>query len=593
MVNFPNAPPPASFYAVALLLSALTYYIGMVLLTIPVLGRGGKNWRKRARAMVIDSGYTLIAFLLFATPGFVLNVISAFGFPAGPNGQPLDGFYTGYLEPWLGICGGNIATPINPVCGPYVPGLMQNIIQGLVSILITVMLLYLTVVAVAVTWGILSALGVFEPLNIIQGLLGAVGSFITGAAGLYVTYQVLGYMPVITLAPAALFLTVGVYYLAEFVRAYWSTLMAWGAVIYILPLRFGRKAGAALIAISLVLYVALPAMPLFVGMLSNTGSAQQALVLMQQNTPDVQRYLAAYEQPDLYFALSSRGPQSVDYYALHIQDTSGLSWTIWSDKSGSGSWPLPTGSYTVTGVEYLGILAGFQVDQPSFSVEQAATNFQAPSKTASIQGLLDIYQFNLTKIQLTGSPAYPAPFTATFFLQMQNWRGAVVKGVNQFGLGSDSVNSTVCAPEGASSNNVMHGEIFLPSNPALIITNSEVNITLGGASVQLYPTGTQSRLGIGSVYAWDAPLTGCLPLGVTALSSAWPQGFNYARQNVDPTGYTPPQLNTSQQTALVSSLDDLTYYFAANIILPAVYVMVILTGLSIGLAKLIMGRQFG
>lgn len=539
--------------------------------------------------MVIDSGYTLIVFLLFVTPGFMLNVISAFGFSAGT----LNGLYDSYLFPWLGVCGGNIATPVNPVCGtPYVPGLMQNIIGGLVSILITVMLLYLSVVAVAVTWGLLSALGVFEPLNIVQGILGAIGSFITGIAGLYVTYQILGYMPVITLAPAALFLTVGTYYLAEFVRAYWSTLMAWGAVIYILPLRLGRKAGAALIATSLVLYVALPAMPLFVGMLSNPGAGQQALILMQQNTPDVQNLLAAYRPSDLYFALSSRGPLPTDYYALHVQDSSGLSWTMWSDKSGYGDYPLPTGSYTVTGIEFLGILVGFQVDQSGLRVEQATTNLQTPSTTASVRGLLDIYQFNLTKIQLIGSPGHPAPFTATFFFQMHNWQGAVVKGIDQYGSGSDSVNSTVCPPEGARSDNMMHGEIFVPSYSSLFATtNSQITVSLGGDQVQLYRTGTESRLGIGAVYAWDAPLTGCLPLEVKVLSIAWPLGFDYPRQNVDPTGYTPPQLTGTQQAALVSSLDSLTYYFAANIILPAVYIMVILTGLSVGLAKLIMGRQ--
>ncbi len=559
-------------------------------LTIPIPGRSGKSWRKRARALIIDSGYTLLVFLLFVTPGFALNVISAFGFPGGD----LAGLYNQVLFPWLGICGGNIATPINPVCGtPYVPGLLQNIIGGLVSILITVMLLYLTTVAVAITWGLLSALGMLEPLGIVQGLIGAIGSFITGIAGLVVTYQILGYMPVITLAPAALFVTVGTYYLAEFVKLNWSTLMAWGAVIYILPFKLGRKAGAALIATSLVLYVALPAMPLFVGMLSNTGSAQQAIILMQQNSPDVQSgLLSAYRPSDLYFALSSRGLLPTDYYALHVEDTSGRSWTIWSDKSGYGDYPLPTGSYTVTGIEFLGVLVGFQADQPNFNVEQAATNLQAPSETAMVRGLLDIYQFNLTKVQLIGS-GHTAPFSATFFLQMRSWRGAVVKGVDQYGAGSDSVNSTVCAPEGASSDNVMHGEIFVPSFTNLLgITSSQVAVSLGGDQMQLYSTGTQSRLGLGAVYAFDAPLAGCLPLDIKAQSIGWPLGFDYQRQNVDPTGYQPPQVSSSQQSGLISSLDALTYYFAANIILPSVYVTVILTGLSIGLARLIMRKQF-
>jgi hypothetical protein len=210
-----------------------------------------------------------------------------------------------------------------------------------------------------------------------------------------------------------------------------------------------------------------------------------------------------------------------------------------------------------------------------------------------VRGLLDIYQFNLTRVQLTGSPAHPAPFSATFFLQMRSWRGAVVRGVDQYGSGSDSVNSTVCPPENATPDNMMHGEIFVPAYTNFFgTTSSQVAVSLGGDQMQLYPTGTQSRLGLGAVYAWDAPLTGCLPLEIKAQNIAWPSGFDYQRQNVDPTGYTPPQLTGSQQAGLVSSLDDLTYYFAANIILPAVYIMVILTGLSIGLARLIMGRQF-
>jgi hypothetical protein len=123
-------------------------------------------------------------------------------------------------------------------------------------------------------------------------------------------------------------------------------LVSMGAIIYGLPARFGRQAGAALIAMGLVFYVGLPFMPYYVGIFSIPECPRSAEIaaLVNKFSDKIQDFNKKYgELGTVRWKVSPMGGPH-DRYCIRMQDNI----VMWTDENGDGEYPLPIGEYTYT-----------------------------------------------------------------------------------------------------------------------------------------------------------------------------------------------------------------------------------------------------
>jgi hypothetical protein len=551
-------------------LAAVYYYLGVILYALP----SGRRMRRMGKQMMYDSSSSLWVLMLFSSPAFALNLISFLGFGS------TSGAYDQILFPWLGVCHGHIATPQHPCGSAFQTGLLQSQISGVITISLLIVALYAVQVAVAIVFGVVAA--AFEVTNtgIVGWLIGAVGSFLGGVTGVLTTYAILGFVPVLTLAPAAMFLTVGIYYLAEFVRQYWTVTMSVGAWLYVLPFKVGRKYGAALVALSLVLYVGLPLMPGFVGFMGSPGNAQQALDVLQSSNGNLLQAAGELKPSDAFFSVGSLGPVPTDYFAMHVTGVSGVgagkTWTIWTDKHGFADYPLPSGTYQVTDVSYLFVPVTFE-KPPVFAVATAnEMGLDIPVDMAQVHVAVGAYMWNFSKAEFTPS-AGTLTFNMPYFLDAGSVSGALMANFTQ--VSQTMINATVCPTTGSDEFSFA---MFIPSS-------NQVDVTVNGEAASFREVSANQLGGLTQV---TAPVYGCSVLVIQAGKVVpWAPWASYVRQNIDALGYAPPQLTADQQTSLTASLDFTEYYFVIDVLLPTVYLFVVLGGTATGLARLLARRQ--
>jgi hypothetical protein len=204
--------------------------------------------------------------------------------------------------------------------------------------------------------------------------------------------------PTLQLLNAASIVTTCLFFLGEFMRCAWLSLVAFGAFIYGLPGRIGRPLGAALIATMLVFFVGLPFMPAFVGTSSQPGLLQLPDIQRSENMTefylkDSARLLLAagqanakyesYSHSNVLFQVGQGylpdgtvlpGGYSSNYL---IQLTNGsLVWKLWTDVNGTRVYRLPAGNYQVSSITFIGQSLPFQGGE-SFRVEDT-TNTPVP-----------------------------------------------------------------------------------------------------------------------------------------------------------------------------------------------------------------------
>jgi len=584
---------PAYVFTIVLLVTGINYAMGLFFRWFwPT-----KKMQKAARGIMLDSLQAVWVFTILSTPVAILRLISFLGF------GDMDVAYTSFFQ-WLGISGGSLT--LNP-------SLMTTIFSTIESLVFLIIAMFAFQTALTITFGIMSAI-FGEGAGIIASLLGGVGVFLVGLLGIAFTYWILGLAPILVLTPMVLLVLIGAYYLAEFVSKYWAVVMAFGALFYTLPLGFGRKWGATLMATALVLFIGLPLMPVFVNTLGNPTNAMQAAERSQQWNPDVQTYLKQIKPADAFFSVSTLGPLYSDYFRLQVKQVYGQHlnavWTIWTDQNGWASYPLPTGEYVIDNAYYLEIPVEFTVSANTciqtsivnnncFSVKEgtAQTGYMnLPEQQANVYVQLQIYAFTLqtVKIDVT-NPQANLIQTAPFFFDTLRTTGGYVS-VPPHTTALNTMNITVCPT--ADTTNIM---LYIPNPgwlPESIGQGTYAHATLEQEPVTLEKTnvcGTLPGAGYGSGCEFkitqEKKMSRCKVLSITATQIA---GFsNYPRNNADPTGYNPPPMTQEQQMALVWNLDTLLYFFASCLFIPLIYLTVILPAVAVGIARMILIRWGG
>jgi hypothetical protein len=229
--------------------------------------------------------------------------------------------------------------------------------------------------------------------------------------------------PTLQLLNAASIVTTCLFFLGEFMRCAWLSLVAFGAFIYGLPGRIGRPLGAALIATMLVFFVGLPFMPAFVGTSSQPGLLQLPDIQRSENMTefylkDSARLLLAagqanskyesYSHSNVLFQVGQgflpdgtalSGGYSSNYL---IQLTNGsLVWKLWTDVDGTRVYRLPAGNYRVSSITFIGQSLPFQGGE-SFQVEDTSNTtipihlfvygVRAAFEGREVEGYIDLKQ---------------------------------------------------------------------------------------------------------------------------------------------------------------------------------------------------------
>lgn len=245
-------------------LAAINYYVGLMLGSFPL----PKRIRSIGWGMVEDSGTYAVLLAICATPPIVLQIFSAIGF------GNVDALYEQVLYPWLGVKDGLALKT----------GVLSLMLNGFVQLALIIFTLMLaSIIILAALRGILLAIQ-FAAIVVPDAVFSAVRSVskvLGGIMGVYISYRTIQYTPFLALLPMSWFSLYAVYFLAEFIRMYWASIMGLGALIFGIPFRIGRKLGASLIAISLVFYVGLPLMPYFVEPASRITSAAESVKKLQ------------------------------------------------------------------------------------------------------------------------------------------------------------------------------------------------------------------------------------------------------------------------------------------------------------------------
>jgi hypothetical protein len=255
--------------------------------------------------------------------------------------------------------------------------------------------------------------------------------------------------PVLQLLNMTQVVTMSLFFLGKFIRCAWLSFVAFGALVYGLPARIGRRLGAGLIATMLVFYVGLPFMPSFV------GTAEQPRLL---ELPDIQRsenmtrfYLndsarllleagqantkyVTYMQSNIRFNVEQgylpdgtklEGGYSSNYL---IQLTNGsLTWKLWTDVDGSRVYRLPVGNYLVTGIQFIGQWLRFQGGQSVRIDEQSNVTVpiqlhiygvRAAFEGREVEGYIDLEQ---TQVRILSVSRDPTGVSTSFTVTTTGW----------------------------------------------------------------------------------------------------------------------------------------------------------------------------
>jgi len=181
----------------------------------------------------------------------------------------------------------------------------------------------------------------------LQTIADFAGGIITNFASNYLATLMLLLIPIFVMIPAIVYMIYVLYFLSKFIQVVWPALLLLGGFLYGLPVRLGRKWGAVLIAVTMVMYVGLPLMPAFVSTMTSTQNAQSLLADMQTDYNKVLSLVEQYGGTDIIFQIQPRQygrPGGAPYMAapdfarIQISGGGAPDRYIWTDGHGNAGW---------------------------------------------------------------------------------------------------------------------------------------------------------------------------------------------------------------------------------------------------------------
>jgi len=157
------------------------------------------------------------------------------------------------------------------------------------------------------------------------------------------------------------------FFAGTFIRVAWLPFVAIGALLYGLPAKMGRGAGAAMIGTLLVFYVGLPFMPMFVDSILCIGAPDLCTIKTEQLGPfsqtvdnlnkqlfqPTQDFIQLQKHPNLQFQVYDWYDKPIGPDILILQGTDGQDNWFWTRTNGTLIQGLPQGTYTISQVWYL------------------------------------------------------------------------------------------------------------------------------------------------------------------------------------------------------------------------------------------------
>jgi len=204
------------------------------------------------------------------------------------------------------------------------------------------------------------------------------------------------------------------HFLGAFIQVGWLVFIGYGAILYGLPARVGRRIGAAMVCFSIIFYLGLPLMPAFAEAFTypgHAGTGQQLLSDASQAEVVARQMNSIYgdiKRQNVMFTVTPKGGEPW-HYQMVVSDGSRVS-KIWTASNGVRPYHLPVGNYHVTEVKLLDMSLSF-TGQSSFTVSEGSV--------ASVALMLDIYGMHVNW-EGHRSPA---------FLDFSRWRETSFHGV--------------------------------------------------------------------------------------------------------------------------------------------------------------------
>jgi hypothetical protein len=412
------------------------------------------------------------------------------------------------------------------------------------------------------------------------------GSMVGTFAQVSTMMAILVLLPLLVFIPFAVYLMYGIYFLAKFIQALWPLLLTFGGFLYGLPARLGRKWGAVLIAATLVLYLGLPLMPVFVNSLSSTDEANANLLKLQQEYDKALYYLMLGSSGvDVTFHVAPRlyGPggdpyMSVpDFARIQVTTAGAPDRYLWTDGTGTRQYFLPPGTYTIKSAWWHGIPVTFNGTETTFTI----TDDDIKTGQMKLIALTaDVYSFRFTMNGNSGTIFFPVGWR-----QWGNeWTNARLYSMQ---LDTQGVGFTFYT----DSRFVAYYQFFM-----FVQQNVGFTDLLDGSSpwgrTELSDPHFQSDFKDGAVYWYRGVV-----FGLTG-------GYHTFRVNVNSVGPAPsapsladedPYTLDKLQNPMLPKPDEvqarsLGLYYAGTLLLPVIFVYVVLVGLAAGVARTIKGR---
>ncbi len=602
------APPVLLSLGLALISAQML--IGWVLWVLPIPGGGtaaiktkrpfeGTTYRSMSRVrdfgriLIEDAFVNTFVITIFCVPNLVMSLAGEL------LGGSADAAYENlYAFLGIGCCaGGNTSAACSArvgMCGiPTGAGLLAQLLAGyryaFWYFVGMVLVFVFTVVAVTV---IKNLIPLWNPISaVIRTVVEFASGMFTDFAVISTAMSLFVLVPMLVFIPFAVYLLYCLYFLAKFIQLVWPALLFLGGFLYGLPARLGRKWGAVFISATLVLYIGLPIMPIFVNSLTSTQAAEANLTDFERDYDKVLYYLLQSGGTDVTFRVMPReyGPGGDPYMAapdfarIQISGGGAPDRYIWTDGNGAREYFLAPGTYTIEAVWWHGVPVTFNGTQTTFTITEDDIKAGRPGmKILTLTA--DVYSFRFSTNGNNGTVFFPVGFR----LWGNTWYNARVYSME---LTQRSVSFTFWSDCYIVSTYVF--EMFVQSNVAY---TDLLDGSPPGAGMKWEvktPYYAASMWSDGALYKYYGVATG------------FSGGYHTFKMTVNSIG-SPPQtptmededpysLNNLQNPLLPKPNEDqarsLGQYYASILMLPNVYVYVILVGLSAGIARIIKGRE--
>jgi hypothetical protein len=580
--------------SLALSLITAQLLIGWLLWSLPTPFGARSKIRRFGRILIEDCFVNTFVLTIFSVPNLAIRLIGEFGW--GSADAAYDNLYT-FLG--LSCCSiGNTSSAclsnflgetINRqgMCGiPTGAGVLGAVLAGYRYAFWNIFAWLMALIAVSVLIMIIK--------SILPGVLQVIASFVGGIvqtfANSYVAMLMLLLIPIFLMVPVIIYLVYALYFFAKFIQVLWPAVLLIGGFLYGLPARLGRKWGAILISVTMVMYVGLPLLPAFVNTMASTEAAEANLANMQGDLNKVLSLVLKYGGTDVIFQVQPRqyGPAGDPYMAApdyaRIQITGGDARDryIWTDRYGVRGYFLAPGTYTIQAVWWHGVPVTFNGTQTTFTITEDDLKASKDS-IKHITLTADVYSFGFSANGNNGTVFFPVGFR----LWGNTWYNARVYSMEltqrsvSFTFWSDCYIVSTYVFEMFVQSNVAYTD-FLDGNPPGAGVKWEVKT----------PYYSASMWSDGALYKYYGIAT-----GLTG-------GYHTFKVTVNDIGTAPatPKMEDEDQASLdvlqnpalpkpnQAWWSDLGQYYASMLILPNIFVYVILVGFAAGLARLLKGR---